>query len=80
MLPINKTFKPLQHNERTILEHNHLHIYNVKMEDAGMYRCQIGDSNSLVVLEVVDTDEKYSVVSVDSKVKESKVKDEKFGV
>lgn len=50
------------------------------MEDAGMYRCQIGDSNSLVVLEVVDTDEKYSVVSVDSKVKESKVKDEKFGV
>ncbi|CAB3244358.1 unnamed protein product [Arctia plantaginis] len=62
LLPVNKTFKPLQHNARAVLEHNHLQIYNVKIEDAGMYRCQIGDSNSLAVLEVVDTDEKYSVV------------------
>lgn len=48
-----------------VLEHDNLTIYNVMADDAGVYRCQVGDSSGgLVILEVVDEEETYAVVSL----------------
>lgn len=45
-----------------VVEKSNLTIYNVKMEDAGVYQCEIGDSRNMMLLEVVD-DDNYNVVS-----------------
>lgn len=58
--------EPMAEKETIVEMDNNLTIYHVEPEDAGVYQCQVGDSHgSLLVLEVVDIEESYTIVSSD---------------
>ncbi|XP_013162813.1 PREDICTED: uncharacterized protein LOC106114241 isoform X1 [Papilio xuthus] len=58
----NVTFSPMEEKE-TAVEDGNLTIYYVQQSDRGVYQCNVGSIvSSLVVLQVLDDDDKYNVV------------------
>lgn len=56
-------FSDVVEHERIVEKDGNMTIYNVMPEDGGLFQCELGGSNSsLVILEVVDNEEPYRVV------------------